>query len=57
MKQSARERLRMEAAWLQAQIQPHFLFNTLNAVAALNLVDPDRMSAMLEAFGNYLKAS
>ncbi|MED4752935.1 ATP-binding protein [Brevibacillus choshinensis] len=57
MKQSARERLRMEAAWLQAQIQPHFLFNTLNAVAALNLVDPDRMNAMLEAFGNYLKAS
>lgn len=57
MKQSARERLRMEAAWLQAQIQPHFLFNTLNAVAALNLVDPDRMSGLLEAFGNYLKAS
>jgi sensor histidine kinase YesM len=57
MKQSARERLRMEAAWLQAQIQPHFLFNTLNTVAALNLVDPDRMNAMLEAFGNYLKAS
>src|SRR5690625_7730878 len=31
VKRSAREQLQMEAAWLQAQIQPHFLFNTLNA--------------------------
>lgn len=57
MKKSARERLRMEAAWLQAQIQPHFLFNTLNAIAALHLVDPKRMNALLVAFGNYLKTS
>ncbi|MBM7591398.1 ATP-binding protein [Brevibacillus fulvus] len=57
MKQSVRERLRMEAAWLQAQIKPHFLFNTLNTVAAFHLKDPDRMSELLEAFGNYLRAS
>lgn len=57
MKKSTQERLRMEAAWLQAQIQPHFLFNTLNAIAALHVVDPDRMNALLVAFGNYLKAS
>src|SRR5690625_4138570 len=30
VRKSSRERLRMESAWLQAQIQPHFLFNTLN---------------------------
>lgn len=57
MKRSARERLRMEAAWLQAQIQPHFLFNTLNSIAALQLVNPDRMSGLLDAFGNYLRMS
>src|SRR5690625_7707371 len=29
---SINERLGMEAAWLQAQIRPHFLLNTLNAI-------------------------
>ncbi|MEC0240658.1 ATP-binding protein [Paenibacillus dokdonensis] len=57
LKQSVRERLQMEAAWLQAQIQPHFLYNTLNSIAALSEIDNDKMSALLEAFGNYLRAS
>ncbi|MCC3373762.1 ATP-binding protein [Cohnella sp. REN36] len=57
LKQSVRERLRMEAAWLQAQIQPHFLFNTLNSIAALSEIDYEKMSALLEAFGHYLRAS
>ncbi len=54
---SAREQSRLEAAWLQAQIQPHFLFNTLNSVAALSGVDIDRMRGLLLAFGDYLRAS
>nr|WP_170318294.1 ATP-binding protein [Paenibacillus thalictri] len=54
-KVSVRERLRMEAAWLQAQIQPHFLFNTLNAVAALSEIDHERMRNLLETFGNFLR--
>ncbi|WP_308530501.1 ATP-binding protein [uncultured Paenibacillus sp.] len=54
---AAREQSRLEAAWLQAQIQPHFLFNTLNSVAALVEVDPDRMRNLLLAFGDYLRAS
>jgi sensor histidine kinase YesM len=57
LKQSVRERLRMEGAWLQAQIQPHFLFNTLTAVAALSEIDTSRMRALLEAFSNYLRSS
>ncbi|PYI57581.1 histidine kinase [Paenibacillus flagellatus] len=57
LKRSVRERLRMEAAWLQAQIQPHFLFNTLNSIAALSHIDPDKMRALLEVFGRYLRAS
>src|SRR5699024_3869871 len=32
LKQSVKEQLRIEAAWLQAQIQPHFLFNTINTI-------------------------
>ncbi|QJD82360.1 ATP-binding protein [Cohnella herbarum] len=57
LKQSVRERLRLEAAWLQAQIQPHFLFNTLTALAALSEIDTSRMRSLLEAFGNYLRSS
>src|SRR5690625_110121 len=30
LRASIQERLRMEAAWLQVQIRPHFLLNTLN---------------------------
>lgn len=55
VKKSARDRLRMEAAWLQAQIQPHFLFNTLNTVAALSEIDTNRMRELLAVFGDFLK--
>ncbi|MFF2093367.1 ATP-binding protein [Paenibacillus sp. NPDC058174] len=55
IRQSVRERLRMEAAWLQAQIQPHFLFNTLNAVAALSEIDTERMRDLIEAFSSHLR--
>lgn len=54
---AAREQSRLEAAWLQAQIQPHFLFNTLNSVAALGEIDTERMRSLLLAFGDYLRAS
>ncbi|WP_171650596.1 response regulator [Paenibacillus foliorum] len=57
LKASIRARLRIEAAWLQAQIQPHFLFNTLNSIAALSEFDTTRMRLLLEAFGNYLRTS
>ncbi|RRJ67777.1 response regulator [Paenibacillus oralis] len=54
---AARAQSRLEAAWLQAQIQPHFLFNTLNSLASLVEVDTDRMQSLLLAFGDYLRAS
>lgn len=57
MKRSVRERLRIEAACLQAQIQPHFLFNTLNSIAALSEIDMTRMRVLLGKFGQYLRAS
>jgi len=57
LKISFDERLRMEGAWLQSQIQPHFLFNTLNSIAALGLEDFTKMQALLEEFSNYLRLS
>ena len=57
LKRSIKERLHMEAAWLQAQIQPHFLHNTLNSIASLSEVDPSRMIALLAEFSHYLRAS
>lgn len=57
LKHSIHEQLRMEAAWLQAQIQPHFLFNTLNTIASLSEIDSTRMVKLLEHFGNYLQRS
>ncbi len=47
----------MEAAWLQAQIKPHFLFNTLNMIASLSEIDPAVMGQLLEEFGHYLRKS
>lgn len=57
IKKSINERIQMEAAWLQAQIQPHFLFNTLNTIAALSEINPTKMLTLLHEFGNYLRAS
>jgi two-component system, sensor histidine kinase ChiS len=57
LKTSIEERLRIEAAWLQAQIQPHFLYNTINTIAALGTIDTARMLLLLEQFSNYLRIS
>jgi len=42
---------------LQAQIEPHFLFNTLANVLSLIESDPLRAKGMLEAFVDYLRNS
>jgi len=51
------ERFRLEAAYLQAQIKPHFLYNTLNTIASLGEIDSARMTELLHEFGNYLHKS
>jgi len=57
LKQSVDERLSMEAAYLQAQIHPHFLFNTLNSIMALGDIDVERMRKLGNAFTSYLRIS
>ncbi|MES2125878.1 MAG: sensor histidine kinase [Pseudomonadota bacterium] len=42
---------------LQAQIEPHFLFNTLANVQSLMDYDTPRAKQMLEAFSDYLRSS
>ena len=44
-------------ALLQAQIEPHFLFNTLANIHALIKQDPDAASRILEELNEYLRAS
>ncbi|WP_309121771.1 ATP-binding protein [Paenibacillus sp.] len=57
LKLSIEGRLRMEAAWLQAQIRPHFLYNTINSIAALGTMDIKKMQKLLEEFSKYLRTS
>ncbi|WP_238188541.1 ATP-binding protein [Paenibacillus sp. L3-i20] len=57
LKQSINERLRMEAAYLQAQIHPHFLFNTLNSIMALGDIDTEKMQKLGNAFAAFLRIS
>jgi two-component sensor histidine kinase len=42
---------------LQAQIEPHFLFNTLANVVALIEIEPAKAKTMLGAFTDYLRTS
>ncbi|WP_042141904.1 ATP-binding protein [Paucisalibacillus sp. EB02] len=57
LKISVEEHIRMEGAWLQSQIQPHFIFNTLNSIAALGEIDVTKMQQLLVEFSNYLRLS
>ena len=41
---------KMELKALQAQINPHFLFNTLNTIAALTRTDPEKARDLLRQF-------
>lgn len=57
LKQTMDELLRLEGAYLQAQIEPHFLFNVMNSISALGQIDVERMQMMIEAFSSYLRIS
>ena len=44
-------------AALRYQINPHFLFNTLNSISALIPVDPERAERLLERMAALLRFS
>ena len=46
---------RMELKALQTQINPHFLFNTINTIAAYTRKNPDEARGMLREFATYYR--
>ena len=46
---------RMELKALQAQIHPHFLFNTINTIAMLIRTDPDKARTLLREFARFYR--
>lgn len=56
MRESARQ-ADLRLGLLQAQVEPHFLFNTLASVRALVRQDPRQAEAALDALVDYLRAS
>jgi two-component system sensor histidine kinase LytS len=43
-------------AALQAQMEPHFVFNALNTIASLVRTDPDRARGLVLAFADYVRS-
>jgi len=54
---SEKEALEAKLRLLQAQIEPHFLFNTLSTVLSLIDTEPDRGKSMLMDLVRYLRTS
>jgi two-component system, LytTR family, sensor histidine kinase AlgZ len=42
---------------LRAQVDPHFLFNSLNSIAGLTAADPDKARRMCQLLGDFLRDS
>jgi two-component sensor histidine kinase len=55
--QSQKQQVDLRLGVLQAQVEPHFLFNTLASVRALVRQQPERAEATLDALVEYLRAS
>lgn len=66
--QKNREKLLKEAEWqnqirkaqlsaLKSQINPHFLFNSLNSIASLTLTNPEKAHGMVIALSDFMRYS
>ncbi len=55
LKSAADQARAAEFAFLQAQIKPHFLFNTLNAISSLCDGELERAQRLIDEFSNYLR--
>ena len=47
--------LEAELAWLKSQINPHFLFNTLNNISSLTQIDPDAAQDAIAQLSDLLR--
>ncbi|MEN6490288.1 MAG: response regulator, partial [Smithella sp.] len=57
LKQSVDKSIASELAFLQAQIKPHFLHNTINTVVSISRYDTEQARRLLVNFSNYLRRS
>lgn len=57
LKESVDHAIAAEMEFMQAQIKPHFLFNTLNAIASFCDTDPAYAQTLIENFSIFLRQS
>jgi len=57
LKTSVDRSLAAEVALMQAQIKPHFLYNTLNTISSFCDTDPVHARKLIDDFSNYLRQS
>ncbi len=57
LKQSAGQLVQKEMAFLQAQIKPHFIYNTLNTILSFSHTDHIKARKLLQQFSIYLRYS
>ena len=48
---------KMELKMLQSQINPHFLFNTINTIASLTRTDPAQVRTLLREFAKFYRST
>ncbi|MCC2685039.1 MAG: histidine kinase [Paenibacillaceae bacterium] len=57
LKTSVGKAIGMEAAFLQSQIKPHFLYNVLNTIMALSFTDAEKSRELVSHLADYLRGS
>lgn len=57
MKEAVEDAIKIETAFLQSQIKPHFLYNALSIIMSLCYSDGERAGDLLGELSNYLRGS
>ncbi len=55
MKHSMEDAVKSKLAFLQAQIKPHFLYNTINTIISFCYTEPEKAAELLTDFSKYLR--
>ena len=55
MEEERRKSAEAELTWLKHQLNPHFLFNTLNNISSLTQIDPDRAQESIGQLSDLLR--
>ena len=55
LKEEKAKNTEAELAWLKSQINPHFLFNTLNNISSLTQIDPDAAQDAIAQLSDLLR--